>query len=67
MSDPADPTTIRFPIGSWVYRPVHGEAVRILEVELVWDHTVCQVWVPGKGTVERLAVGSLATHGPRQP
>jgi len=64
MTQPADCGSTTFSIGSWVFSPAHGETFRILEVESVWDHIVCQVWVPGKGTVERLAVGSLAVQGP---
>jgi len=47
-------------VGSWVFSPNHGESVRILDVETVWNDTVCQVWVPRKSTVERLAADALA-------
>ena len=35
-------------------QPGHGESVRIVDVETVWNHTVCQVWVSRQNTVERL-------------
>jgi hypothetical protein len=46
-------------VGSWIYSPAHGESVRVLDVETVWNHTVCQVSVPGKQIVERIAADSL--------
>ncbi len=57
-----DPTCS--PVGSWAFSPVHGESVRILDVETVWNHTVYQVWIPQKGTVERVPAESLT---PTQP
>jgi hypothetical protein len=38
-------------VGSWVYSRAHGAPVRLLDVETLWNHTVCQVWVPRKNTV----------------
>ena len=49
-------------VGSWVFSPTHGESVRILDVETVWNHTVCQVWVPRQNTVERLPAEALASQ-----
>jgi hypothetical protein len=54
MSQPTDAHSTTFPIGSWVFSAAHGESVRILDVETAWNHTVCQVWVPRRNTVERL-------------
>ena len=54
------PSQSSFRVGDWVFSPNHGESVRILDVETVWNHTVCQVWVPRKNTVERLAADALA-------
>ena len=54
------PNLMILSVGSWVFSPNHGEYVRILDVETVWNHTVCQVWVPRKNTVERLAADTLA-------
>src|SRR3954452_12298397 len=54
--------TSGFTIGSWVFSPSHGESVRILDVETVWNHTVCQVWVPRQNTVERLPAEALASQ-----
>ncbi len=48
----------------WAFSPEHGEPVRVLEVESVWDHIVCQVWLAGNGTVERLTVRSVTAQGP---
>jgi hypothetical protein len=47
-------------VGDWVFSPSHGECVRILDVETVWNHTICDVWIPGKRTVERLPAEALA-------
>src|SRR5208337_5078838 len=54
------PSQLSIRVGDWVSSPNHGESVRILDVETVWNHTVCQVWVPRKNTVERLAADALA-------
>ena len=56
------PTTLA--IGSWAFSAAHGEAVRILDVETVWSHTVYQVWIPRLATVDRVPAESLA---PVQP
>jgi superfamily II DNA or RNA helicase len=49
----------RFSLGSWAFSAAHGESVRILDVETVWNHTVYQVWIPRLATVERLPAESL--------
>jgi hypothetical protein len=33
-----------FPVGSWAFSAAHGESVRIVDVETVWNHTVYQVF-----------------------
>ena len=54
------------PIGSWAFSAAHGELVRILEVESVWNHTVYEVWIPRLARVERVPAASLApTQSPR--
>jgi hypothetical protein len=60
MTQPADSPSTAFAIGYWAFSPNHGESVRILDVETVWNHTVCQVWVPRRNTVERLPADALA-------
>jgi len=60
MTQPTGSRSTGIYVGSWVFSPNHGECVRILDVETVWNHTVCQVWVPRKNTVERLAAEALA-------
>src|SRR4051812_33992633 len=60
MTQPAQSDPAPYPIGSWVFSPAHGESVRILDVESIWNHTICGVWVPRKKSVERLAAESLA-------
>jgi superfamily II DNA or RNA helicase len=52
------------PIGSWAFSPAPGETVRILDVETVWNHTVCQVWIPGRAAVERVPAEALAPQAP---
>src|SRR5437588_5630502 len=47
-------------VGSWAFSPAHGESVRILDVETVWNHTVCEVWIPRLATVERVPAKSLS-------
>ena len=64
MTQPAPINLTAFPIGSWVFSPAHGDSVRILDVETVWNHTVYQVWIPRLATVERVPAASLA---PAQP
>jgi malate/lactate dehydrogenase len=53
-------STVSFPVGSWALSHIHGESVRILDVETVWNHTVYQVWIPRLATVERVPAESLA-------
>ncbi len=60
MTQPTGSRSTGISVGSWVFSPNHGESVHILDVETVWNHTVCQVWVPRKNTVERLAADALA-------
>lgn len=57
-------TPASFAIGSWAFSAAHGESVRILDVETVWNHTVYQVWIPRLGTVERVPGESLALSQP---
>src|SRR5271167_3905609 len=57
-------TPMSFTVGSWAFSAAHGESVRILDVETVWNHTVYQVWSPRLGTVERVPAESLS---PVQP
>ncbi len=57
-------TPPNFTVGSWAYSQAHGESVRILDVETVWNHTVYQVWIPRLATVERVPAESLS---PAQP
>ncbi len=46
------------PVNSWAFSPAHGESVRILDVETLWNHTVYQVWIPRQSKVERLPAES---------
>src|ERR1700733_7314026 len=55
-----------FSIGSWAFSEAHGESVRILDVETVWNHTVYQVWIPKLATVERVPAESLTSARPTQ-
>ena len=41
-------------VGSWAFSATHGELVRILDVESVWNHTVYEVWIPRLAKVERV-------------
>jgi hypothetical protein len=43
MTQPATINLTAFPIGSWAFSAAHGESVRILDVETVWNHTAYQV------------------------
>ncbi len=51
-------------IGSWAFSPNHGEPVRIPDVEMVWNHTVYQIWIPRLATVERVSAESLSSARP---
>jgi superfamily II DNA or RNA helicase len=64
MTQAATINLTTFPIGSWAFSAAHGEAVRILDIETVWNHTVYEVWIPRLATVERVPAESLA---PAQP
>ncbi len=62
MTESLPSSSSAFSIGSWVFSPSHGESVRILDVETIWNHTVCQVWVPRQNAVERLPAEALASQ-----
>jgi superfamily II DNA or RNA helicase len=47
-------------VGTWVFSEFHGEVVRILDAETVWNHTAYQVWIPGLKAVQRVADESLS-------
>lgn len=51
-------------VGSWAYSAAHGEPVRILDVETVWNHTVYSVWIPKRASVERVPAESLGSEPP---
>lgn len=53
-----------FEIGTWVFSQLHGESVRILGIERVWNRSIYDVWIPRKGKVERVQVESLAAARP---
>jgi superfamily II DNA or RNA helicase len=55
-----------FAVGRWAFSAAHGESVRILDVEKVWNHTVYQVWIPRLATVERVPADSLSPAQPTQ-
>ena len=57
MSTTAPPS---FAVGSWAFSAAHGESVRILDVETVWNHTVYQIWIPRLAAVERIPGQSLS-------
>lgn len=57
-------TPSSFAVGSWAFSNVHGESVRILDVETVWNHTVYQVWIPRLAVVERVPAESLSPPEP---
>ena len=47
-------------VASWRYSQEHKQQVRILEVQDLWGHVSCQVWVPSKGVVEWVQAESLS-------
>jgi superfamily II DNA or RNA helicase len=53
-------------IGSWAFSPTHGESVRILDMETLWNHIAYQVWIPKLGAVERVPAESLTVARPAQ-
>ena len=58
------PTSPDFPVGTWAFSPAHDEAVRILDIETIWNHTIYQVWIPGRAAVERIPAESLSADLP---
>lgn len=53
-----------FAVGCWAFSAAHGESVRILDAETVWNHTIYQVWIPRLATIERVPADTLS---PAQP
>jgi hypothetical protein len=49
-----------FTVGSWAFSAAHGESLRILDVETVWNHTAYQIWVPQLAIVERVSAEALS-------
>lgn len=54
-------------VGGWAFSAAHGEAVRILDVETVWNHTVYSIWIPRRASVERVGAESLSSAQPTKP
>jgi len=52
-----------FEVDTWAFSSAHGELVRILDVETVWNHTVDHVWVPRLGTAGSLAAKRKEWNG----
>lgn len=44
-------TDLKFDVGSWAFSREHGESVRVLDAQTVWNHTNHLVWVPSRNTV----------------
>ncbi|MDX2029966.1 MAG: helicase-related protein [Blastocatellia bacterium] len=57
-------TPSSFAVGSWAFSAAYGESVRILDVEMTWNHTVYQVWIPRLASVERVPAESLSLAQP---
>jgi superfamily II DNA or RNA helicase len=55
-----DSVTGTFQVGGWAFSVAHGEPVRILDLESVWNHTVYEVWIPRLAKVEKIPAESLA-------
>ncbi len=53
------PTQPHFAVGSWAYSREHGEPVRVLESQTVWDQTTYLVWRPAVQCVGWAAAGEL--------
>jgi superfamily II DNA or RNA helicase len=61
-----DPFQHNLSVGGWAFSAIHGEPVRILDVESVWNHTIYEVWIPRLAKVERVPAESLAsTQAPK--
>src|SRR5437899_3535094 len=55
-------------VGSWAFSAAHSEAVRILDAESVWNHTVYEIWIPRLAKVERVRAETLTpTKSPKTP
>jgi hypothetical protein len=52
MTQPTDSRSTDISVVAWVFSPNHGESVRILDAQTVWNHTFCRVWVPSRKAVE---------------
>ena len=55
------------PVNSWAFSPAHGEFVRILDAETLWNHIAYLVWVPRQSKVERLPASALAPEEAHTP
>jgi SNF2 family DNA or RNA helicase len=64
MAETCEP---RLAVGGWAFSAVHGESVRILEVESAWNHAVCEVWIPRLAVVEKVLAESLTHVHPAPP
>lgn len=54
-----NPAQQHFAVGSWAYSREHGEPVRVLESQTVWDQTTYLVWRPAAENVGWAAAGEL--------
>ena len=45
--------------GDWAYSVEHRELGQIIDVQEVWDQTICRIWLPMQNRVERVRVDQL--------
>jgi len=62
-----DSNSTSFAVGAWAFSLQHGESVRILDLETVWNHSVCVIWIPRRASVERVAAAALVAVPPPSP
>jgi SNF2 family DNA or RNA helicase len=47
--------------GDWAFSVEHQELGQIIDVQEVWDQTICRIWLPTKNRVERIRADQLSS------
>ncbi|HEY6287656.1 MAG TPA: helicase-related protein, partial [Ktedonobacteraceae bacterium] len=47
--------------GDWAYSVEHQELGQIIDVQEVWDQTICRIWLPTQNRVERIRADQLSS------
>jgi superfamily II DNA or RNA helicase len=50
---------VRIDANNWYYSIDYGQLCQVIEVQMLWGETTCQVWLPGRDSVARIPASRL--------